>query len=110
MNPLELLIAMENLLMQERCLQTSRRLDIPGYFVQDGMDLQKHLASWMLWMMKNIQEVLFRCFRMALSLLCVIIGNKKSKALRLGVYLFAIMTFISAIGYSLFPLLNKFFG
>ena len=45
---------------------------------------------------------IFSC--LCCALLCVIIGNKKSKALRLGVYLFAIMTFISAIGYSLFPL------
>ena len=36
--------------------------------------------------------------------LCIIIKNEKKKSLRLGVYLFSIMNFISAIGYSLFPL------
>ena len=38
------------------------------------------------------------------ALLCVLIGDEKKKSLRLGVYLFAIMNFISAIGYALFPL------
>ncbi len=38
------------------------------------------------------------------ALLCVLIGGEKKKSLRLGVYLFAIMNFISAIGYALFPL------
>ena len=37
-------------------------------------------------------------------LLCVLIGGERKKSLRLGVYLFAIMNFISAIGYALFPL------
>ena len=38
------------------------------------------------------------------ALLCILIKNEKKKALRLGVYLFSIMNFISAIGYALFPL------
>ena len=38
------------------------------------------------------------------ALLCVLIGDERKKSLRLGVYLFAIMNFISAIGYALFPL------
>lgn len=38
------------------------------------------------------------------ALLCVLIGGERKKSLRLGVYLFAIMNFISAIGYALFPL------
>lgn len=38
------------------------------------------------------------------ALLCVLTGNERKKPLRLGVYLFAIMNFISAIGYALFPL------
>lgn len=37
-------------------------------------------------------------------LVCILIKNQKSKALRIGVYLYAIMNFISAIGYALFPL------
>lgn len=37
-------------------------------------------------------------------MLCIVAGKLKKKALRLGIYLFALMSFISAIGYSLFPL------
>ena len=38
------------------------------------------------------------------ALVCILIRNEEKKTLRLGVYLFSIMNFISAIGYSLFPL------
>ena len=38
------------------------------------------------------------------TLLCILIKNENKKSLRLGVYLFSIMNFISAIGYALFPL------
>ena len=38
------------------------------------------------------------------ALLCILIKDEKSKALRMGIYLFSIMNFISAIGYALFPL------
>ena len=37
-------------------------------------------------------------------MLCILAKNFKKKSLRLGIYLFTIMNFISAIGYSLFPL------
>ena len=45
---------------------------------------------------------IFSC--LASALVCILIKNEKSKTLRVGVYLFAIMNFISAIGYALFPL------
>ena len=38
------------------------------------------------------------------ALLCVLVGSERKRSLRLGVYLFTIMNFISAIGYALFPL------
>ena len=38
------------------------------------------------------------------ALLCILIKKDNKKTLRLGIYLFSIMNFISAIGYSLFPL------
>ena len=38
------------------------------------------------------------------ALLCVLIGDEEKRSLRFGVYLFAIMNLISAIGYALFPL------
>ena len=37
-------------------------------------------------------------------LVCILIKNQKSKTLRVGVYLYGVMNFISAIGYALFPL------
>ena len=37
-------------------------------------------------------------------MLCILAKKYKKKPLRLGIYLFTIMSFISAIGYSLFPL------
>lgn len=41
------------------------------------------------------------------ALLCILIKNENKKSLRLGVYLFSIMNFISAIGYALFPLSSE---
>ena len=38
------------------------------------------------------------------ALLCILVQKSKKKSFRLGVYLFAIMNFVSAIGYALFPL------
>ena len=43
------------------------------------------------------------------ALLCILIKNEKKKSLRLGIYLFSIMNFISAIGYALFPLSSSGF-
>lgn len=37
-------------------------------------------------------------------MVCIMAKNLKKKALRVGIYLFALMNFVSAIGYSLFPL------
>jgi len=45
---------------------------------------------------------IFSC--LCCALVSILVRKEKSKALRIGVYLFSIMTFISAIGYSLFPL------
>ena len=45
---------------------------------------------------------IFNC--LCCALLCILIRNESKKILRLGVYLFSIMNFISAIGYALFPL------
>ena len=40
---------------------------------------------------------------------CILIKNENKKTLRIGVYLFSIMNFISAIGYALFPLSSSGF-
>jgi hypothetical membrane protein len=38
------------------------------------------------------------------TILCLIVYNHPNKTFRLGIYLFTIMTWVSAIGYTLFPL------
>ncbi len=43
------------------------------------------------------------------SMVCILIQKEKNQTLRVGVYLFTIMNFISAIGYSLFPLSSSGF-
>ena len=40
-------------------------------------------------------------------LVCILIKKEEKKTFRLGIYLFTTMNFISAIGYSLFPLSSK---
>lgn len=41
---------------------------------------------------------------LAVTLVSILAKNESKKSLRIGIYLFTIMTFISGIGYSLFPL------
>lgn len=38
------------------------------------------------------------------ALLCILVKNEKNKSFKIGIYLFSIMNYISAIGYALFPL------
>ncbi len=38
------------------------------------------------------------------ALLCILVKDEESKPLKIGIYLFSIMNYISAIGYALFPL------
>lgn len=38
------------------------------------------------------------------ALLCILVMNESKKSFKVGIYLFSIMNFISAIGYALFPL------
>ena len=60
------------------------------------------LALWnQLSSLYNVCEVL------CAVIVCIWIQNKKSKLLRIGVYLFAIMEFVSAVGYRMFPLVTS---
>ncbi|MCL2052474.1 MAG: DUF998 domain-containing protein [Lachnospiraceae bacterium] len=45
---------------------------------------------------------IFSC--LCCAMVCVVVQGKANRALRLGVYLFTTMSFISAVGYALFPL------
>ncbi|MDR1629280.1 MAG: DUF998 domain-containing protein [Oscillospiraceae bacterium] len=44
------------------------------------------------------------CGIVCVTLVCVYVQNRLSKALRAGIYLFALMNWVSGIGYSMFPL------
>ena len=46
---------------------------------------------------------------MGCTVLCLIVSNQTNKSFRIGVYLYAIMNWVSAIGYTLFPLSGKGF-
>ena len=48
---------------------------------------------------------IFSC--LCCACICIQIQNEKRKSLRIGVYLFSVMNYISAIGYSLFPLTSS---
>lgn len=43
------------------------------------------------------------------ALVCILIKKEKNKVFRIGIYLFSIMNFISALGYALFPLSSSGF-
>lgn len=51
---------------------------------------------------------LFACLNCVL--VCLIIQKKGNKIFRAGIYIFALMNWVSAIGYSLFPLSDKGFA
>lgn len=44
------------------------------------------------------------------TVLCVYIQGKLTRALRLGIYLFAVMMWLSAVGYTMFPLTDSGFA
>lgn len=48
---------------------------------------------------------IFNC--LCCAVLCILVKNEENKNFRLGVYLFSIMSYISAVGYALFPLTSK---
>lgn len=49
------------------------------------------------------------CQMISIMMVCVFIQNRLNRILRIGIYLFAIMNWISNIGYSMFPLSNSGF-
>ncbi|MGP6145887.1 DUF998 domain-containing protein [Jeotgalibaca sp. A122] len=77
----------------------------PGY---DGMsqavsDLSAQDApSRMLW--QQLASVYNTAGVVAITLVCVYVENRLTKTLRIGIYLFGIMNWISAVGYAMFPL------
>ena len=80
-------------------------LAYPGYnwLSQAVSDLSASDApSFGLW--NQLSSLYNVCEVLCAVVVCIGIQNNKSKSLRIGVYLFAIMEFISAVGYRMFPL------
>ena len=50
------------------------------------------------------------CEVLCVTLVCVWVQGKKTKLLRVGIYLFAAMEWVSAVGYRMFPLSESGFG
>jgi hypothetical membrane protein len=80
-------------------------LAYPGYdwMSQAVSDLSANNApSKTLW--NQLSSLYGLCGVICIMMVCVYIQRKLNKFLRLGIYTFAIMSFISNVGYSLFPL------
>lgn len=80
-------------------------LDYPGYnwMKQAVSDLSAENApSKMLW--KQLAALYDKCTLVCLMAVCVFIKGKLNKPLRAGIYLFTWMSWISGIGYAMFPL------
>nr|WP_307990764.1 DUF998 domain-containing protein [uncultured Niameybacter sp.] len=80
-------------------------LAYPGYnwIAQAVSDLSAtNSPSKMLW--SQLTSLYGVCGMISIMMVCVFIENKLTKNLRLGIYLFAVMNWISCVGYGLFPL------
>lgn len=58
--------------------------------------------SKMLW--NQISSLYGVCGMISIMMVCVFIQGKLNKLLRIGIYMFAVMNWVSSIGYSMFPL------
>ncbi len=80
-------------------------LAYPGYnpLAQAVSDLSAANApSLALW---NQLSALYNvCEVVCVTVVCIGIGGQKTKLLRIGIYLFAVMEWLSAVGYRMFPL------
>lgn len=61
--------------------------------------------SKMLW--NQLSSLYGICQMISIMMVCVFVQNKLTKTLRIGIYLFAVMNWISNIGFSMFPLSNS---
>ena len=83
-------------------------LAYPGYnpLAQAVSDLSAANApSLALW--NQLSSLYNVCEVVCVTTVCLGIGGRKTKLLRTGVYLFAVMEWISAVGYRMFPLSNS---
>lgn len=80
-------------------------LAYPGYdwMAQAVSDLSAENApSRRLW--SQLSALYDTCGIVSVTVICIYIKEKLNKKLRLGIYLFALMNWVSAVGYKMFPL------
>lgn len=86
-------------------------LAYPGYnwMAQAVSDLMAvNSPSAMLW--AQLSSLYGVCGMVSVMMVCVFVQNKLSKTLRVGIYLFAGMNWVSAVGYTMFPLSDSGFA
>ena len=88
--------------------------DVLGSINYSGYNWTRHAVSDLtatdspVYSISHSLSLVYGVFSCLCSLLvCILVKNEEKKTFRLGVYLFTTMNFISAIGYSLFPLSSK---
>lgn len=80
-------------------------LAYPGYnwIAQAVSDLSAaNSPSKMLW--NQLSSLYGVCGVVSITLVCIYIGDKLNKTLRIGIYLFSLMNWVSFVGYGMFPL------
>lgn len=74
-----------------------------NWMAQAVSDLSASNApSKMLW--DQLSSLYGVCGMISIMMVCVFIQGKLNKTLRVGIYLFAIMNWVSSVGYAMFPL------
>lgn len=74
-----------------------------NWMAQAVSDLSASNApSQMLW--QQLSSLYGVCGVVSVTLVCVFIQGKLTKTLRIGIYLFAVMNWVSNVGYAMFPL------
>ena len=77
----------------------------PGYdwIAQAVSDLSANNApSKMLW--EQLSSLYGVCGIVSIMMVCVFVQGKLNKTIRIGIYLFAVMNWVSNVGYAMFPL------
>lgn len=74
-----------------------------NWMAQAVSDLSASNApSQMLW--NQLSSLYGVCGMVSIMMVCVFIQGKLNKTLRIGIYLFAIMNWVTSVGYAMFPL------
>ncbi|MDL2236198.1 DUF998 domain-containing protein, partial [Christensenellaceae bacterium OttesenSCG-928-L17] len=86
-------------------------LAYPGYnwMAQAVSDLMAaNSPSQTLW--NQLSSLYGVCGMISIMMVCVFIGGKLNRTLRVGIYIFAGMNWVSSVGYTMFPLTDSGFA